>query len=152
MLPGDADVPPGWKAASSYRMDGPGTDGSVAVGRRAYSAPDLDGGVGFGLRSFRSRSQAEANYDETKRRYASTQEAAARIDGADAAFTAVYCLGRSYCSSAIRMRVGPVNAYVNLSTDGPPAAEPKVLNSMARTFVLRIRQAEQGQRPTARAS
>jgi hypothetical protein len=49
------------------------------------------------------------------------------------------------------MRVGAVSASVNLSTDRPPAADPKVLNSMARAFVLRIRQAEQGQRPTAKA-
>ncbi|MGW7824850.1 hypothetical protein ACWGLF_44060 [Streptomyces puniciscabiei] len=151
VLPGAADVPPGWKAATAYRVEGPGTDGSLAFGRRAYNAPDLNGYVGFGLRSFKSRSQAGADYDEAKRRYASVREGAARIEGADAAFTAVYCLGRSYCSSSIQVRVGLVSAYVNLNTDRPPAEDPKVLNSMARTFVLRIRQAEQGQRPAAKA-
>ncbi|UXY25149.1 hypothetical protein [Streptomyces sp. HUAS TT20] len=152
MLPGAADVPPGWKAATSYRIEGSsGTDGFVAFGRKAYSAPDLNGHVGFGLRSFRSRSQAEADYGKWKRRTAGTQQAAAQIDGADTAFTAVYCLGRSYCSSSIQMRVGSVSAYVNINTDGPPAADPKVLNSVARAFVLRIHQAEQGQRPTAKA-
>ncbi|MGW7385472.1 hypothetical protein [Streptomyces sp. NPDC054794] len=153
VLPGAADVPPGWKAASSYLIEGEsGTDGRVAFGRRGYSAPDLNGHVvGFGLRSFRSRSQAEADYGKWKRRTAGTQQAAAQIDGADTAYTMVYCLGRSYCSSSIQMQVGPVSAYVNINTDGPPAADPKVLNSVARTFVLRIRQAEQGQRPTAKA-
>ncbi|MER5549529.1 hypothetical protein ABT072_45830 [Streptomyces sp. NPDC002589] len=151
VLPGDADVPPGWKAATAYRMDSPGPDGSLAFGRRAYSAPDLNGDVGFGLSSFRSRSQAGAGYDKTKRLYAGVREGTARVEGADAAFTAVYCLGRSYCSSSIQMRVGLVTAYVNLNTDRPPAADPKVLNSMARSFVLRIRQAEQGQRPAAKA-
>ncbi|MEV1070201.1 hypothetical protein [Streptomyces sp. NPDC050263] len=45
-----------------------------------------------------------------------------------------------------------VYAYANITTDGPAAADAKILNSVARMFVQRIRQAQQGLSPSAKAA
>jgi hypothetical protein len=61
-------------------------------------------------------------------------------------------LVRHVCSTSITFRLDSVFAYVNINTDGSAAADAKVLNSVTRMFAQRIRQAQYGQSPSARAT
>ncbi|WP_208029851.1 hypothetical protein [Streptomyces cyanogenus] len=158
MLPDSDDVPPGWKKAGTLSLDGahPEDGGSLAYGHLGYAATDLEGAVGFGLQSFRKPAQAISRYTESKSKMASAHPGPARIPDVDAAFTASYCIGTTAgrtCSTSITLRLGSVFAYVNINTVGPTtAADPKVLNSVTRMFAQRIRQAQHGQSPSAKAT
>ncbi|MGW2425912.1 hypothetical protein ACWC0C_42970 [Streptomyces sp. NPDC001709] len=76
----------------------------------------------------------------------------AQIPNVDAVFTASYCIGKNYCSTSINLRLDSVYAWVNINTHGPVAADAKILNSVTRMFVQRIRQAQRGQSPSAKAA
>jgi hypothetical protein len=153
VLPDSGDVPPGWEKSGTPRLHGanPEDGGSLAFGTQGYAATDLEGTVGFGLQSFRTRAQAIDRYTESRSQMASAQVGPAQIPDVDAAFMASYCIGKNYCSSSITLRLDSVFAYVNINTDGPVAADPKVLNSVTRMFAQRIRQAQHGQPPSAKA-
>ncbi|WP_437090439.1 hypothetical protein [Streptomyces sp. enrichment culture] len=83
---------------------------------------------------------------------ANAQLGPVQIPDVDAAFTASYCIGTNYCSTSINLRLDSVYAYVNINTDGPATADAKILNSVARMFAQRIRQAQHGQPPSAKAA
>ncbi|WP_345055520.1 hypothetical protein [Streptomyces rameus] len=154
VLPDSGDVPPGWEKSGTLHLNGanPKDGGTLAYGTQGYAATDLEGTVGFGLQSFRTRSQAIGRYTESKSQMASAQVGPAQIPDVDAAFTASYCIGKNYCSTSITLRLDSVFAYVNINTDGPAAADPKVLNSVTRMFAQRIRQVQHGQPPSAKAT
>ncbi|MFI9781742.1 hypothetical protein ACIHCV_45430 [Streptomyces sp. NPDC051956] len=153
VLPDLQDVPPGWEKSGASRLHGAAQDeGTLASGKQAYSATDLEGVVGFGIQSFQTRAQAIQGYTEKKSQMADAQIGPAQIPEIDAAFTASYCIGKNYCSTSINLRLDSVYAYVNINTDGPAAADAKILNSVTRMFVQRIRQAQRGQSPSAKAA
>ncbi|MDT0453635.1 hypothetical protein [Streptomyces hesseae] len=157
MLPDSDDVPPGWKKSGTLRLDGanPEDGGSLAAGRLGYAATDLEGTVGFGLQTYRNRAQAIGRYTESKSKMASAQAGRAQFPDVDAAFTASDCIDTTagrHCSTSITLRLDSVFAYVVINTVGPTtAADPKVLNSVTRMFTQRIRQAQHGQPPSAKA-
>jgi hypothetical protein len=154
VLPDLDDVPPGWEKSGTLRLQGanPENGGILASANQGYAATDLEGTVGFGIRSFQTRAQAIGRYTESKSQMASAQVGPAQIPDVDAAFTASYCIGKNYCSTSINLRLGSVYAYVNINTDGPAAADAKILNSVTRMFAQRIRQAQHGQSPSAKAA
>ncbi|CAM5445814.1 hypothetical protein SAFG77S_00911 [Streptomyces afghaniensis] len=154
VLPDSDAVPPGWEKSGTLRLHGanPEDGGSLAYGTQGYAATDLEGTVGFGLQSFRTRAQAIGRYTESKSQMASAQVGPAQIPDVDAAFTASYCIGKNHCSTSITLRLDSVFAYVNINTDGPAAADAKILNSVTRMFAQRIRQAQNGQPPSAKAT
>lgn len=153
VLPDLEDVPPGWEKAGTLRLQGADPeDGLLASGTRGYAATDLEGDVGFGIQSFQTRVQAIDRYAKKKSQMAGAQFGPAQIPDIDVAFTASYCLGKNYCSTSINLRMDSVFAYVNINTDGPAAADAKILNSVTRMFVQRIRQAQRGQSPSAKAA
>lgn len=158
VLPDSDDVPPGWEKSGTLSLDGanPEDGGSLAYGRQGYAATDLEGTVGFGLQSFRNRAQAIDRYTESKSKMASAQVGPAQFPDVDAAFTASYCIGTTggrTCNTSITLRLDSVFAYVAINTVGPAtAADPKVLNSVTRMFAQRIRQAQHGQPPSAKAT
>ncbi|MFC4611554.1 hypothetical protein ACFO9E_27775 [Streptomyces maoxianensis] len=153
VLPDLDDVPPGWEKSGTFRLHGAAPDeGMLASGTQGYTATDLEGVVGFGIQSFQTRAQAIQGYTEKKSQMADAQFGPAQIPDIDAAFTASYCIGENYCSTSINLRLDSVYAYVNINTDGPAAADAKILNSVTRMFVQRIRQAQRGQSPSAKAA
>ncbi|MGA5558832.1 hypothetical protein [Streptomyces lavendulocolor] len=152
VLPGAGDVPQGWEKSGSLRLLGAEPkEGLLALGTQGYAASDLEGFVGFGVQSFQTPAGAIARYARTKSQMGTAQIGPAQIPGVDAAFTASHCLSQNHCSTSITVRVGPVYAYVNINTDGPEAADSKILNSATRMLVQRIQQAQQGQAPSAKA-
>ncbi len=154
VLPDLDDVPPGWERSGTLRLHGanPKDGGILASGTRGYAATDLEGDVGFGVYSFHTRAQAVTRYTEKKSQLANAQLGPAQIPDTDAAFTASFCVGTNPCSTSINLRVDSVYAYVNINTVGPAAADAKVLNSVTRMFVQRIRQAQHGLSPSAKAA
>ncbi|MGW7081859.1 hypothetical protein [Streptomyces sp. NPDC054866] len=152
-LPNLEDVPPGWEKAGTPRLLGanPKDGGIRASGTQGYAAPDLEGTVGFRIESFQTRAQAIGRYAQKKSQMGSAQLGPAQITGTDAVFSASYCIGKNYCSTSINFRLAAVFAYVNINTDGPAAADAKILNSVTRMLAQRIRQAQQGQSPSAKA-
>jgi hypothetical protein len=154
VLPGLEDVPQSWEKSGALRVQGADLkDGGIlASGTQGYAANDLEGVVGFGIQSFRTRAQAIGRYTEKKSQMAGAQLGPVQIPDVDAAFTASYCIGKKYCSTSFNLRVGSVYAYVNINTDGPAAADAKILNSVTRMFVQRIRQAQHGLSPSAKAA
>ncbi|MGA5425112.1 hypothetical protein [Streptomyces lavendulocolor] len=152
VLPGAGDMPQGWEKSGSLRLHGAEPkEGLLALGTQGYAASDLEGTVGFGVQSFQTPAGAIARYTMKKSQMSTARVGPAQIPGVDAAFTASYCMGGNYCSTSINVRVGPVYAYVNINTDGPAAADFRILNSATRMLVQRIQQAQQGQAPTAKA-
>ncbi|MGW5736310.1 MULTISPECIES: hypothetical protein [Streptomyces] len=154
VLPDVDDVPPGWEEAGTLRVLGPNPKdgGIVASATRGYAATDLEGTVGFRLESFQGRAEAIGRYTEKKSQVAGGRIGPLQIPAVDAAFTASYCLGKNYCSTSINLRMNSVYAYVNINTDGPAAADARILNSVARMFALRIQQAQDGLTPSAKAA
>lgn len=154
VLPDLGDVPPGWEKVGTLRVLGanPEDGGILASGSQGYAASDLDGVVGFGIRCFETRAQAIGRYTEKKSQIAGAQFGPVEIPDVDAAFTASYCLNKVYCSTSINLRVDSVYAYVNINTDGPAAADAKILNSVTRMFALRIQQAQHGLSPSVTAA
>ncbi|WP_433121518.1 hypothetical protein [Streptomyces lavendofoliae] len=152
VLPGAGDVPKGWEKSGSLRLHGAAPkEGLLALGTQGYAASDLEGTVGFGVQSFQTPAGAIGRYTMMKSQMSTARIGPAQIPDVDAAFTASYCMGGNYCSTSINVRLGPVYAYVNINTDGPAAADSKILNSVARMFVQRIQQAQHGQAPSAKA-
>lgn len=153
VLPDLSDVPPGWKRSGATSLDGSASkDAIVASGRGAYLATDLGGYVGFHVTSFESLANATEAYAKLKSKYPATTLGSVQIPFADAAFSASNCPVKSSCSALISVRVAMVDAYVNINTDGPVAADPRILNSVTRMLVQRIRQAQRGQQPSAKAT
>lgn len=154
VLPDLDDVPPGWEKSGTLRVLGanPKDGGILASGTQGYAAADLEGVVGFGIQSFQTRAQAIGRYTEKKSQMTGAQFGPAQIPDVDAAFTSSYCIGKKYCSTSINLRADSVYAYVNINTDGPAAADAKILNSVTRMFALRIRQAQHGLSPSAEAA
>ncbi|MFD3517997.1 hypothetical protein [Streptomyces sp. NPDC058657] len=148
------DVPPGWEKSGTLRVQGAHVEdgGMLALAAQGYAATDLEGVVGFGIQSFQTRAQAIDRYTQKKSQMAGAQFGPAQIPDVDAAFTASYCLGKKHCSTSINLRVDSVYAYVNINTDGPAAADARILNSVTRMFVQRIRQAQDGLSPSAKAA
>ncbi|ORT55662.1 hypothetical protein BKD26_31705 [Streptomyces sp. CB03238] len=152
MLPDLGDVPPGWEKSGTLRLLGAAPEeGLLALGTQGYAATDLEGTVGFGVQSFQTRADAIERYTMKKSQMAGAQLGPAQIPDIDAAFTGSYCIGEDYCSTSINLRLDSVFAYVNINTDGPAAADAKILNSVTRILVQRIRQAQSGQTPSAKA-
>ncbi|MDX2939540.1 hypothetical protein [Streptomyces ipomoeae] len=154
VLPDLKDVPPSWEKSGTLRLQGanPEDGGILASGTQGYAATDLEGVVGFGIYSFQNRAQAIGRYTEQKSKMAAAQLGPAQIPDIDAAFTASYCIGTNQCSTSINLRMDSVYAYVNINTDGPAAADAKILNSVTRMFAQRIRQAQHGLSPSAKAA
>jgi hypothetical protein len=147
VLPDSGDVPPGWEKLKGRLQRGDPKRGLVASASQGYQAPDLEGTVGFRAASFQTRAQAIdwfANMKDTR--------GPAQIPDADATFIASYCLGGNYCSTSINLRVDSVYAVVNINTDRPPAIDARILHSVTRMFVQRIKQAQHGQPPSAKAA
>lgn len=151
-LPEAGDVPAGWEKSGTLRLLGASPEkGLVALGTQGYAATDLEGIVGFGVQSFQTRADAIEGYTMVKSQLASAQIGPVQIPDADAAFAASYCQGKDRCSTRITVRLDSVVAYVNINTDGPAAADAKILNSVTRMLAQRVRQAQSGQTPSARA-
>ncbi|MEU2675099.1 hypothetical protein ABZ622_41150 [Streptomyces sp. NPDC007164] len=152
VLPAPGDVPAGWEPAGTPRYSGPEpADGLVASASRGYAASDLDGAVGFNVKSFKSPAAAIGHVTQKKKQFGGAEQRPVQFTGVDAAFSASYCMGDSYCSTSINVRVGPAVAFVNINTNVRPAADPRILNPAMRMLVERIRQAQQGQEPKAKA-
>jgi hypothetical protein len=154
VLPDSDDVPPGWEKSGTLRLQGanPEDGGILASGTQGYAATSLEGTVGFGIQSFQSRAQAIGRYTQSKSQMASAQVGPAQIPDVDAAFTSTYCISKNHCSTSITLRLDSVFAYVNINTNGPAAADAKILNPVTRMFSQRIRQAQHGQSPSAKAT
>ncbi|MFF0478910.1 hypothetical protein [Streptomyces sp. NPDC004284] len=151
VMPGAGDIPPGWEKSSERRTEGP--DGNTLAGvQQGFSAPDLEGIVGLRAYSFRSTTDAIRYYTDMKSKMADAKSGSVELPDVDAAYTAAYCLTDDYCSASITFLLGSVAGVVNLNTKTRPAVDPRVLNSVTRMFVQRIRQAQQGQTPSAKAA
>ncbi|MFD8009552.1 hypothetical protein [Streptomyces sp. NPDC058955] len=151
VMPGVGGIPPGWEKSSELRDEGP--DDSILAGvQQSFVAPDLKGIVGLSAYSFRSTADAIRYYTDRKSKMASVKLGPVELPDVDAAYTAAYCLTDNLCSASIAFRLGSVAGVVNLNTKTRPAVDPRVLNSVTRMFVHRIRQAQQGQIPSAKAA
>ncbi|GGR87218.1 hypothetical protein GCM10010252_27450 [Streptomyces aureoverticillatus] len=151
VLPGPSVVPEGWRPRRDPEVLGRGEGGRVGFARRGYRAPDLDGVVGFGLRSFSSAKASRVEFAGMRKRSEGSLVKSVRFYGVDEVFTAKYCLGPG-CFTSVHFRRGAVHAWVNLNFyEHRPAADPRVMNSLVRTLVERVRQAQRGEAPTAKA-
>lgn len=153
-LPGPEDVPAGWVAAGTPRRDGTAQDdGRIAYGTSGYQAPDLDGAVGFSITSYTSAADAIDRFAFSKTQYKGSVDALT-MTGADQAFAAQGCVMENFCSATIIAQAGPVVLSVNINTKTHDyrAPDPRILNSVARMQIERVRQAQHGQTPTAQAS
>ncbi|MFF6904297.1 hypothetical protein [Streptomyces hydrogenans] len=151
VMPGASDIPPGWEKSSELRTEGP-DDNTLAGVQQGFVAPDLEGIVGLRAYSFRSTTDAIRYYTDKKSQTASAKQGPVELPDVDAAYTAEYCLTDDLCSSSIAFRLGSVAGVVNLNTKTRPAVDPRVLNSVTRMFAQRIRQAQRGQIPSAKAA
>ncbi|MFE6070078.1 hypothetical protein [Streptomyces sp. NPDC056525] len=151
VMPSTDDVPPGWEKSSELHGEGP-EDTTLAGVRQGFSAPDLEGIVGLAAYSFRTPADAIEYYTDIKARGAEVGVRPVELPDVDAAHTTSHCVTDNFCSTTIYFRMGSVGARVNINTKTRPAVDARVLNSITRMFALRIRQAQQGQTPFARAS
>ncbi|MFJ8133343.1 hypothetical protein [Streptomyces hydrogenans] len=151
VMPSIGDLPPGWEKSSEPRVEGP--DGTkLALVRQGFAAPDLEGIVGLGVYSFETPAKAIKYYTDIKAKGAQVGVQPVELPDVDGAHATSHCIGDDYCSTSIQFRMGSVAARVTINTTTRHPIDARVLNSTARMFAQRIRQAQQGQTPTAKAA
>ncbi|GAA4910101.1 hypothetical protein GCM10023237_32580 [Streptomyces coeruleoprunus] len=152
VLPGPDAVPVEWERSGGVRLEGgPGPDGRLAYGHVGYRAPDLDGVVGFTVRTYAGVPGAVAGLRETEGQYGEATTPVS-LGTADEAFSRSGCLGRSeLCSATVVARAGSAVVSVNINSDTGVAPDPGILDSVARMMVERVRQVQRGEAPSVRA-
>lgn len=153
-LPGADAVPSGWtKAQAPQRDDAAHDAGRKAYGTVGYEAPDVDGTVSFSISSFSGPAAASDHLAFSRTQYDSGV-ASITVTGADQAFSAHGCLVESLCSASIHAVVGAtvVSVDIDVDTQDYRSPDPQILEAVARMQVERVRQIQQGEAPTAKAS
>ncbi|MGN9796217.1 hypothetical protein ACTMTU_34730 [Streptomyces sp. OZ13] len=74
------------------------------------------------------------------------------MTGTQQAFAAKGCITENFCSGTIAARTGQAVVTVNINTRDDHAPDPRMLNTAARMQIERVRQAQQGHTPTAKAT
>jgi hypothetical protein len=143
VLFGAAQVPATW-TVTGQATDGPGPDGMVANSRRAFTAPDLNGGVAIGATSYTSVTAAHARLLLWKQQSAGPLQSSASVTGADEALRHT-CVN---CGGTIEFRIGTIVARVSIEPDSGPAPHAELLSAIATVYAQRIEQVLAGQPPT----
>jgi hypothetical protein len=149
-LPGPGDVPAGWEPSGKPRHESSGDDGRIAFGTAGFQALDLDGAVGFTISSYATTADAIARFTVLKGQYGSAA-GPITMAGTEQAFAAKGCITENFCSGTIVARVGQAVVTININTRDSRAPDPRMLNTAARMQIERVRQAQQGHTPTAKA-
>lgn len=147
-LPGPGDVPAGWTPAhgAGARFTRPAYRSAPAVAHAEFTAPALGGGpVAFTLKA--QRSSSAAALPVSGRLWGGENVV---FPGADQAVAYTSCEIDGECSTELMLVVGRVDALVSVEARNHPL-DRSVLDGVARTQVERLREAEAGRRPTARA-
>lgn len=143
LLFGAAQVPATWMV-DGQSTDGPGPDGMVAISRRAFIAPDLNGRVPIAATSFTSVTAAHARFQEWKKQNAGSYLSPVSVTGADEALRHT-CVN---CGGTIEFRIGTIVARVSIQPDSGPAPHAELLSAIATVYAQRIEQVLAGQPPT----
>ncbi|MGH4028501.1 hypothetical protein ACQB60_06145 [Actinomycetota bacterium Odt1-20B] len=153
VLPGASDVPRGWKKSGSHSYGRLPDNPQLASTSQGFRASDLEGYVGFGVHTYKDRKDATSELADFRKKSKPSQRVPVRIASSDEAYAVLSCFQQPpSCGTMVLIRVGSVWGYVNLNVDTDRPTDPKVLNSAARGLVERIRQAQRGERPTAKIS
>lgn len=151
VVPDVGDVPPGWEKSGTLRLLGaaprrvcwPGDTGLRRDRPRRHRRircpvlPDPSG-------RHREVHDGEVQYGECPDRTRADPGRRCGVHG-------LHCSSENDCSTSINVRLDSVFARVNINTDGPAAADAKILNSVTRMLVQPVRQAQSGQTPSAKA-
>ncbi|MFG2503774.1 hypothetical protein ACGFSB_36875 [Streptomyces sp. NPDC048441] len=101
------------------------------------------------MTTYKDRGSAAAGFAKEQDHYDPGLESYALV-AADEAVAGSGCMGQNTgCFSIIIVREGAIVGWVNLNTENGPRTDPKALNSATRMLVERMRQLQDGERPTA---
>ncbi|MFE0189655.1 hypothetical protein [Streptomyces sp. NPDC058989] len=147
-MPDVADLPPGWKEGEEGLFGRRKGYSTVAEAYRRFRAPEFHGGpVDFRVMAYESRAAAAQEYTRLKSK---GKPGSVHLPRADVAYMSWGCFSHEACFASIRARVGPALITVNLTNKGPTSDDPRLLTPSARMLIERVRQAQDGQHPSAR--
>ncbi|MFD7169005.1 hypothetical protein [Streptomyces violascens] len=153
-LPTVNDVPPGWEQRGKADLldeRGKQTNGGrLGLAEIHYRAADLDGIVTFAISSYPDSETAHTDLGQF--RSSGDDLPSSQIGSADEGTASHGCFSTTLCEAIIQLRAGAAVIHVSITTDGPTAPDPRLLNSAVRMAVERVRQTQRGDTPTAKTA